>query len=285
MTISVSPLAAGLGAEVIGVDLATGIDDQTFAAIEKAWLDYQVLVFRDQHLTHAQHIEFSRRFGKLDDHSSIPKFRDPVHNEILRVTNDVVAGRKQTVGRQWHSDLSITVAPARGSLLRCEALPPVGGDTMFANTYLAFDTLSQPLQKMLSELSAIHDIAHSRQNRGRADLAEARLHTPPVVHPVVKFHPVTNRPALFVNEMSTSRIVGLAEEESKAILDLLFAHISQPELTYRHRWRLHDLIIWDNECTQHLALSDYDIEVTRTMYRTTLLGMRTGRVATEQELS
>ena len=143
-----------IGAEIHGVDLSKPMPESTFTYVRDAWLDHGVLLFRDQHLNHAQHIAFSKLFGELDDHSSIPKFRDPVHHEILRVTNDVVSGRKQTVGRQWHSDLSITLQPARGSILRCEALPPVGGDTMFANTYKAFESLSAPLQHMLENMEA-----------------------------------------------------------------------------------------------------------------------------------
>jgi taurine dioxygenase len=160
----------------------------------------------------------------------------------------------------------------------------VGGDTMFANAYAAYELLSHPLRRLIDDLSAIHDIAVAKQNKGRADLAEARKRTPPVVHPMVKVHPETGRKALFVNEMSVKRIVGLSEAESSAILKLLFEHTSQPERTYRHRWQPNDLLMWDNECTQHIALSDYDIELPRVMYRTTLLGRPSGRPAEPHEL-
>lgn len=283
MTIEVRPLATALGAEVSGVDLARPLDDETVTALRQAWRQYLVLVFHDQPLTHEQHVNFTRRFGELDDHSAIPKFRDPVVHEILNVRNDEVGGRRQPVGRQWHSDLSITLRPSRGAMLRCEVRPPVGGDTMFANACLAYETLSEPLRAMIDKLSAVHDIAAARQNRGRSDLAEARLRTPPVVHPMVRTHPETGKKALFVNEMSTCKIIGLSDTESESILKLLFAHTARPENTYRHRWEVNDLVIWDNESTQHLALDDYDINVPRIMYRTTLLGGPSGRLATPDE--
>ena len=279
MTFEIHPLAAALGAEIRGVDLSKPLDDATIGAIRDAWATHSVLLFRGQTLTHDSHVAFSAKFGELDNHDAIPKFRDPHHHEILRVANEVVAGRKQTVGRQWHSDLSITLRPARASLLRSETIPPVGGDTLFASSYAAYEALSEPMRGFIDGLTAIHDIAHSKQNQGRGDLAEARRHTPPVVHPVVRTHSRTGRKAIYVNEMSTSKIVELRDEESRALLNFLFQHTTQQELTYRHRWQRGDLLMWDNESTQHLALGDYDIEVPRVMFRTTLLGVPSGRLA------
>jgi taurine dioxygenase len=281
--ISIIPLAAALAAEVRGLDLSAPLRDETVEVLRHAWRDHQVLLFRGQRLSHAQHVAFSRRFGELDDHASIPAFRDKDFPEILRVANDVVGGRKQPVGRQWHSDLSITLNPARGSLLRCEVTPPVGGDTMFANTAAAYESLSAPIQRLLDGLEAVHDIATARQNRGRTDLAEARRRAPPVVHPMVRIHPETGRKALYVNEMSVRQIVGLTEEESRAILELVFAHVTRAENTYRHRWSPGDLLMWDNDATQHIALADYDINVPRVLYRTTILGEGRGRLAAEEE--
>lgn len=278
--IEIRPLAAALGAEVRGVDLALPLDAQAVQEIREAWNTHQVLLFRGQTLDHAQHVAFSRLFGELDDHASIPAFRDREVPQILRVANDVVGGRKQPVGRQWHSDLSITSQPARGSLLRCVVTPPVGGDTMFANTVAAYESLSPAVRRLVDELEAVHDIAAARQNKGRTDLAEARQRTPPIVHPVVRVHPVTGHRALYVNEMSVQRIVGLSDDESRAILEMLFAQITRPENTYRHRWTPGDLLMWDNDATQHIALSDYDIDVPRVLFRTTLLGEVRGRLAT-----
>jgi taurine dioxygenase len=272
---------------VLGVDLSGAIDAATFAAIEQAWRDHVVLLFRDQRLDHAAHIAFSRRFGPLDDHAAIPRFRDPQHPEILLVINQEINGRPQPVGRQWHSDLSTTVRPARGSLLRAGVIPPVGGDTMFANMYLAYDTLSPAMRAMIDPLDAIHDMTVARQLRGRdpADLAEVRRRNPPVVHPVVRVHPETGRKALYVSEMTTIGIAGMTEEESRPILEYLYRHSVRPEFTYRHGWRNGDLLAWDNRCAMHLALDDYDLRVPRHMYRTTLLGEHCGQLASDEVLA
>lgn len=281
--ISIFPLAAAIGAEVRGVDLSAPVDADTVEALRQAWREHMVLLFRGQRLNHHEHVAFSRCFGELDDHASIPAFRDKEVPEILRVANDVIGGRKQPVGRQWHSDLSITLNPARGSLLRCQVTPPVGGDTMFANTAAAYDALSLPMQRFIDGLEAVHDIATARQNRGRTDLAEARRRAPPVVHPMVRVHPETGRKAVYVNEMSVRQVVGLSEEESRAILELIFAQVTRPENTYRHRWSPGDLLMWDNDATQHIALADYDIHTPRVLFRTTLMGESRGRLATEEE--
>ena len=284
MTITVHPLSAGLGAEVRGVDLAAPIDDATFGEIEQAWRDHLVLLFRDQPLTHAQHIAFSGRFGPLDDHAAIPKFRDAEFPNILPVTNQEMGGRKQPVGRQWHSDLSTTTRPARGSLLRSEVIPPVGGDTMFTNMYLAYETLSDKYREIVDSLDAIHDMTVAKHSRGRdpADLAEVRRRNPPIAHPMVRVHPETGKRALYVSEMTTTGIVGLTDEEAQPILEFLYRHCVQPEFTYRHKWRVHDLLAWDNRCTMHLALSDYDIDIPRKLYRTTLLGEPSGYIVGAQ---
>jgi taurine dioxygenase len=279
MTIRIKRLAAGLGAEVIGADLTRELASAEFEAIDRAWQEHLILLFRGQALTHAQHVAFSRRFGPLDDHASIPKFRLPEHPEVILVANQEIAGRRQPVGRQWHSDLTYTTRPARASLLRCEVIPEVGGDTMFTNMALAYEALSAAMRAFLDPLEAVHDLAIAHHNRGRPDLDEVRKRTPPVIQPVVRVHPSTGRKALYVNEMTTESIVGLDEEESRAVLDFLFRHCVKPEFTYRHRWSEGDLIGWDNLATLHLALDDYDIETPRRMYRTTLLGEPCGRPA------
>jgi taurine dioxygenase len=287
MAITIRRLSASLGAEISGVDLSRDVPETDFRAIEQAWRDHLIVLFRGQTLTHEQHIAFSARFGALDDHAAIPKFRDPQHHNILPVTNQEIAGRKQPVGRQWHSDLSTTTRPARGSLLRCEVLPPVGGDTMFTNMYLAYDTLSDRMKAIVDGLDAIHDMTVAKHSRGRdpADLAEARRRNPPVAHPMVRVHPETGKKALYVSEMTTTGIVGLMDEEAQPILEFLYRHCVQPEFTYRHRWHVGDLLAWDNRCTMHLALSDYDINVPRKLYRTTLLGEPSGYLAGAQDMA
>lgn len=269
-------LSTGLGAEINDIDLAEPIDDQTFAEIQRAWQDHLILLFRGQTLSNHQHVAFSARFGPLDDHASIPRLRDPEFHEILPVTNQEVAGRKQPVGREWHSDLSTTLRPARGSLLRCEEIPSVGGDTMFTNMYKAYDALSDTMKRLLDGLYAVHDLTYAKHNIGRRDLDEVRKNTPPVAHPLVLTHPETGHKALYLSEMVTTEIVGMTRDESQPLLEYLFAHSVRPEFTYRHRWHVGDLIAWDNRCTMHLALDDYDIGVARRLYRTTLLGQPSG---------
>lgn len=279
MSLTIRPLSAGLGAEICGGDLMN-LDDASFARIEQAWRDHLVLLFRGQRLSHEQHIRFSARFGPLDDHSAIPNFRLPDYPQILPVTNQVISGKKQPVGRQWHSDLSTTLRPARGSLLRCEVIPPVGGDTMFTNMYLAWDTLSEKMKAILEPLQAVHDMGIAKHNRQRdpAEMAAARKRNPPVAHPMVRVHPETGRKALYVSEMTTTGIVGLSEDEAHPLLNFLYRHCVMSEFTYRHKWQVGDIVAWDNRCTMHLALSDYDLEVPRKLYRTTLLGEPSGRL-------
>jgi taurine dioxygenase len=282
MPLPTKKLSSGIATEILGVDLAGDIDSARFVEIQQAWRDDPVLLFRNQNLDHETHVRFSARFGLLDDHASLPRLRDPNFHQILPVTNQEVAGRRQPVGRQWHSDLSTTLRPARGSLLRCEQIPEVGGDTMFANMYLAYDTLSEKMKEMIADLWAVHDLTLAHHNRGRPDIDEVRRNTPPVAHPIVKVHPETGRKALYVSEMTNASIVGLRDEEARPILGYLFRHAVRPEFTYRHKWRVGDLIAWDNRCTMHLALDDYDLDVPRRMYRTTLLGEPSGYLLDQQ---
>ena len=149
---------------------------------------------------------------------------------------------------------------------------------MFTNMYMAYDTLSPAMKAIVDPLECVHDMTVAKHSKGRdpADLAEVRRRNPPVAHPMVRVHPVTGRKALYVSEMTTTGIVGLTEEEADPILRFLHRHCVQPEFTYRHKWTVGDLLVWDNRCTMHLALSDYDIAVPRKLYRTTLLGEPSG---------
>lgn len=279
--IVVKKRASALGAEIVGVDLREELSDEAVATIRQAWLDHLVLVFRDQHLTHEQHIAFSRRLGPLETHESIPKFCHPEHPEILLVTNYENTGKKLVVGRQWHSDLSTTRRPARGSLLRCEEAPPAGGDTMFCNMYRAWEGLSPAYRAMLQDRWALHDMTAAKETRTRRspeELADIRRRNPPVYQPVARVHDETGRTALYVAEMTTVAFEGMTEEESRPILEHLFARSVVPENVYRHRWRPGDLLIWDNRCAMHIALADYGDDERRVMYRTTLLGEPSGRL-------
>ena len=273
-----SRLAFGLGAEVTGVDASQPVADDTIAEIRRAWLEHVVLVFPDQNLDLAQHIAFSRRFGTLEAHPA-KQYRHKDHSEIFEVTNRIVDGKKSLtaeVGRKWHSDGAFTVRPPTGSLLHCRQLPSVGGDTWFANMTAAYDKLSPTLKTVVDGLSVVNDLSSYTAVRQLDD----HVHdNPPVVQPMVRIHAETGRKALYLNETVTRQIHGMTREESAGLLQYLFAHSVRPEFTYRHRWRLHDLVMWDNRCAMHLAAGDFDPAEVRQMYRTTLEGEPSGFAA------
>jgi taurine dioxygenase len=226
-----------------------------------------VIFFRDQNLSHEQHKALGRQFGELHIHPASPP--PPGHPEILIIHAD--ANSKRVSGEMWHSDVSCDAEPPMGSLLHLHTVPEVGGDTMFANMYRAFETLSAPLQAMLCQLTAIHDGETAyRERYGRGDASRV---FPRAEHPVVRTHPVTGRQALFVNCHFTSRIVQLRKEESDALLAYLFRHIETPEFSCRFQWRARSLAFWDNRAAQHQALWDY-FPQTRHGYRVTIKGDR-----------
>ncbi|OJA89097.1 TauD/TfdA dioxygenase family protein [Burkholderia ubonensis] len=268
-----------LGAEVIGLDLSKPLDEAGFARIHRAHLDHHVLVFRDQRITPDQHIAFSRRFGPLQIHV-LHQFGLAGHPEVLVVSNIVENGKPiglGDAGHYWHSDLSYKEKPSLGSLLHAQELPSEGGDTLFANMHLAWDTLPAHLRRAAEGLRAEHTyLARNAElqarNPWRPNLsAEQIAQVKPVVHPVVRTHPETGRKALFVSEHFTTRIVGLPEDESRALLDELFAHSVRAEHLYRHVWRDHDLVFWDNRSLMHLAAGTPD-HLRRKLYRTTIEG-------------
>lgn len=279
---SIKPLSSALGAEIFGLDMRRSLDADTVQALTEAWHRYVILLFRDQRLSFEEHIAFSRHFGALDDHAAIPKFRHPEHPEILLVTNYEAGGKRLAVGRQWHSDLSTTTRPAKGSLLHCVELPDVGGDTMFCNMFKAWESLSPAFQSMLDGRHALHDMSAARETRlvrTTDELADIRRRNPPVYQPIARVHDGCGRKALYVSEMTSVAIEGMTEEESKPILHYLYDHSVAPENVYRHRWQIGDTMMWDNRSAMHIALADYDHSQRRIMYRTTLLGEPSGRVA------
>lgn len=282
MNFTLRPLSSALGMEVSGLDLTQPQSPEVIEALRKVWHEHALLLFRGQNLTHEQHVAFSRSFGALDNHDAIQKFRHPEHHEVLLVTNYESGGKRLAVGRQWHSDLSTTTRPAKGSLLYCSELPPVGGDTMFANMYRAWETLSPGLQDMLDGRWALHDMTIARETRlarSSDELADIRRRNPPVYQPVARVHDESGRKALYVAEMTTVRFEHMTEEESAGLLQYLYRHSVEPENVYRHQWKVGDLMMWDNRSAMHIALADYDQTQRRMMYRTTLLGSPSGRVA------
>ena len=278
-TFEVRPFHGALGAELIGLDLAAPLPDADFARVHRAHLDHHVLVFRDQRITPRQQIDFSRRFGPLQIHV-LHQFQLPGHPEVLVVSNIVENGRPiglGDAGHYWHSDLSYKDKPSLGSLLHAQELPAEGGDTLFANMHLAWDTLPPALKTVVHGLRAEHSyLAKYEELRARSPwrpkLSEAQIaEVKPVEHPVVRTHPETGRPALFVSEHFTTRIVGLPEDESRDLLAQLFAHSVKPEHVYRHRWQPHDLVFWDNRSVMHLAAGTPD-HLRRRLNRTTIEG-------------
>jgi taurine dioxygenase len=284
MAIRLRKLSYALGAEVCDIDVGKPMGEQAFGEIYKAFLDYGILLFRDQDITREQHIEFSRRFGELDRHDALPRDRRKDHPELLMVTNepkpDGSPSDTRYTGRQWHSDMSFTTTPSLGSLLRSYAVPEVGGDTLFANMYMAYDTLSGGMKKLIADLHGIH-LSGTRKlandNTGVERQQEQLRLNPPVAQPVVRVHPETGRKALYIGE-KVKRFDGMTEEESRPLIDYLVRHATKAEFLYRHQWRRNDIVAWDNRCVMHQALGDFDETQLRHMERTTILGTPSGYV-------
>ncbi len=277
--IDIRPFDAPLGAEVTGLDLSLPIDPADFRRIHQAHLDHHVLVFRDQRITPAQQIDFSRRFGPLQIHV-LKNFQLQHHPEILIVSNIKEDGKPiglGDAGHFWHSDLSYKEKPSLGSLLHAQELPSEGGDTLFANQHTAWDILPPALKNTVQDLKAEHSyLAKYEGLRAlspfRPKLTQEQIdEVKPVVHPVVRVHPENGRKALFVSEHFTTRIVGLPQDESNALLAELFAHTSQASLIYRHQWQPHDMVFWDNRSVTHLAAGTPE-NLRRKLYRTTIEG-------------
>ncbi|MDQ0572226.1 taurine dioxygenase [Variovorax paradoxus] len=275
----VRPFNAPVGAEIIGLDISNPIDNEDFKRIHQAHLDHHVLVFRDQRITPQEHIDFSRRFGPLEIHV-LHQFHLENHPEILIVSNIKENGEPIGLGDAgvyWHSDISYKPQPSLGSLLHAQELPSEGGDTLFADQHLAWEALDPELQQRILPLKAEHSYLAKYEelrakNPWRPKLSQEQIdQVAPAVQPVVRTHPETGRKALFVSEHFTTRIVGLPQEESDALLAELFAHSVKPEFVYRHTWAPHDLVFWDNRSLMHLAAGTPD-HLRRRLNRTTIVG-------------
>ena len=282
---NIRKLSNALGAEVTEIDVGR-ITDSDFDTIREAWHEHLLLVFRDQALDYPTYIRFGQRFGELERYlHSNRDYTHPEHPEIYFLTNHEVNGKAsetRDVGREWHTDQSYTARPLKATMLYCREIPEIGGDTMFANMYLAYERLSPKLRDVLESLEAVHDFMLRLGNLATyldpEKIAARRKKSPPVAHPVVRVHPDTGRKSLFVSEAVTSHFAGMSRDESRGLLEYLFAHSTQPELTYRHRWRVSDVAIWDNRCTLHNALKDFDHSMPRHMMRMAVLGTPLGRI-------
>ena len=276
-TIEVSPLSPALGGIVSGVDIATGVSDQQFAEIRQAFIDYSVIFFRDQQITPDQHIEFARRWGEIN----VNRFFQAVdsHSIIAEVRKE--ADQKKNIGAEWHTDHSYDEIPAMGSILYAREVPAVGGDTLFASMYAAYDALSDGLKQMLSSMNAVHSSRHvfgevAYSGRDLDDLGSrlgnTEAATQDAIHPVIIKHPLSDRPALYVNGDFTVKFENWTQEESQPLLDYLYAHARQNEFTCRFHWQQGSMAIWDNRATHHCALNDYHGE-RRLMHRITIDGV------------
>lgn len=281
--IIVRKLSSAAGAEVLGLDVKKPLADAEVRKLHKALGENGVLLFRGLDIAPDEHIAFSKQFGPLQAHV-LGEFALKTHPEVFVVSNVKEGGKLKGAvyaGQYWHSDLSYMQKPSLGSLLLCHEMPAIGGDTMFANMFMAYATLSAPMRKFIGGLAAIHDYSHAYDTyfahlQERPPLtAEARARTPPVEHPMVRVHPVTKKKALYVNPGFTTGIVGMPKEESQPILDFLFRHSTRPEFIYRHKWKIHDMLFWDNRSVTHYALADYGFSVRRHMHRTTIAGVAT----------
>ncbi|MEQ9170902.1 MAG: TauD/TfdA family dioxygenase [Rhodospirillales bacterium] len=273
--VEVVPLCGALGAEVHGVDLSADVSDDVLAEIRKALNEYLVIFFRDQDLTPDQQKAFGLRFGTLNIHPVYEPL--PGHPEILQVVKE--ADALNNIGDTWHSDATFLPEPPMGSILYAREVPPFGGDTLFANLYLAYEMLTEGMRRMLSSMNAVHSDAfltqvNSERNATRSTkLRGGQMEARETVHPVVRTHPETGRKCLYVNEPFTVRFDGMSAQESRPILDYLLAHIKRPEFTCRFRWQVGSMAFWDNRCTHHYALNDYHGH-RREMHRVTVNGDR-----------
>lgn len=252
-TLEVKPLTPHIGGEIRNLDLSQPMSDAAVQDVQDAWADWKVLVFRDQHLSREQHKAFARRFGTLHVHPMQHLYKGDPEILTVKTTKD----SPYTAGDGWHTDVTCDEIPPLGSMLYVTETPQGGGgDTLFADMYLAYELLSEPMKGFLSELRAVHDGALPYVGSYKSKAPEGGY--PRNDHPVVTRHPVTGNKLLFVNSGFTSHIVGLSRTESRALLDMLYRHIaSTPRLLCRVEWTPNTLTFWDNRCTQHHAVWDY----------------------------
>jgi taurine dioxygenase len=267
-SIEVEKLTPHVGAEIGGIDLTRPLSDQQVEDVHAALVENLVIFFRDQALTVEQHVALGRRFGELTVH---PASRDsaPGHPEVMVIKADETS--RFVAGEHWHSDVSCSEEPPMGSILHLHQVPPVGGDTLFASMYAVYESLSEPIRRMLDGLTAVHDGGHYYEDRYEG--GERAQAYPRAEHPVVCIHPVTGRRLVFVNRTFTTRITQLSRAESDAVLELLYRLVETPEFQCRFTWRPNSVAFWDNRCVQHQAVWDYFPE-RRYGHRVTVKGGR-----------
>ena len=274
--IEVRPVSGSIGAEIFNVDVSQDLDEATISDLRRALLEHCVIFFRDQTLDAERHKAFTRRFGEIFIH---PNYRgmqaDP---EIVMITRE--PGDKHIVGEDWHADTTMVPEPPMGAILYALDVPPYGGDTLFANQYLAYETLSEGMQGLLSRLKAVHsdrNVAGPQASRNAQRSTKVRedadWRETVSAHPVVVTHPETGRKLLYVNRSYTQGFEGMSAEESRPLLDYLLEHGHRPEFTCRFRWERGSIAFWDNRCCKHLAIHDAG-PFRRVMRRTQIVGSR-----------
>jgi taurine dioxygenase len=271
--LEIQPLSGALGAEISGVDLAGSLDDTTVGELRAALLEHAVIFLRDQALSPDQLVALAGRFGELVEYPYVKGLPEcPLVLPVIKEPHE-----KANFGGVWHSDTAYLEQPAMATMLYAVETPPVGGDTMFASTTRAYETLSDGMKAMLGRLRALNvgnkPIALETREEMRSKRAAAEVGENGTFHPVVRTHPETGRKALYVNRAHTTRFEDMTEAESLPLLDFLFAHQIRPELTCRFRWRPGSLALWDNRATLHYPLNDYHGH-RRVMHRVSIGGDR-----------
>ena len=276
--IALEPVSGNLGAIIKGVDLAT-LNDETFAEVYQAWLEYSVIFFREQKLSPLQQIDFAKRFGEIHFHPYMRGLDD--HPEILEIIKE--PGDDYTFGAVWHTDQMFNPEPAKATMLYAHEVPKSGGDTQFSNQYLAYETLSDPMKAVLENLKTFNVGDGFRRGVGKVNRKDRYASNPKMqakirepgnlptesVHPLVRTHPETGRKSLYIGS-HTQNLFGFNESEADTLIDFLRDHSTRPEFTCRFRWEVGSLALWDNRCVQHQALADYNER--RRMHRITIAG-------------
>ena len=277
---SLTPITPNIGAEVAEIDLNRALDEETVAALRQALVRHKVLVFRDQPITPAAHVALARRFGELEVHPVFPQHPD--HPELVLLGGNAEAKATENL---YHRDVSWRSTPSMASLLRCVECPSAGGDTIWVNMALAFESLPDELKPQLAKLQAVHDLMPAFGSRMTPEQREqARIVFPPMVHTVVRTHPESGEQILYVNEAFTTHIANYVEAfeprfgsdfklAEMELLHYLLRQAAIPEYQMRVRWQPDTLVIWDNRSTQHYAIQDY-FPAVRRMMRATVVGDR-----------
>ena len=270
-SLTVKPVAGALGAEIHGIDLAAPLDDATFAQIHQVLLDHCVIFFRDQNITPNQQLGFAKRWGDIHLHPHIAGL--PGTPEILEIVKD--KDDVHTLGGYWHTDQMFTPTPVMATMLYAKQVPPHGGDTLFTNAYLAYESLSCGMQDMLAGLRTVNIYEMKKQRAAAMQVNEIDEQPLQAEHPLIRIHGETGRKTLYISyDGITRRIAGMSDAESRPLLDYLRGHASRPEFTCRFRWEAGSMALWDNRCVQHLAVNDYHGH-RRVMHRITINGERT----------